>query len=120
MRFRQLQRRAAVLGTVKGKSHVVVPYPITNNDGKYAGRAGTSDQWYSFVKDAFDMLYREGAKHPKMMSVGLHMRMVGHPARGRAGASARLHDAAVWGLNPEPARYRATLGEDPSVARQGS
>ncbi len=67
--------------TVKGKAHLVVPYSLTNNDGKYAGWTGTSDDWFSFVKDAFDMLYREGAKHPKMMSVGLHMRMIGHPAR---------------------------------------
>ncbi|MGH8721178.1 MAG: hypothetical protein ACREU4_04305, partial [Burkholderiales bacterium] len=41
----------------------------------------TADQWFAFVKDAFDMLYREGARQPKMMSVGLHMRMIGHPAR---------------------------------------
>ncbi|HEY3100471.1 MAG TPA: hypothetical protein VGL14_16275, partial [Methylomirabilota bacterium] len=33
------------------------------------------------IKDAVDMLYREGARHPKMMSVGLHMRLIGHPAR---------------------------------------
>jgi peptidoglycan/xylan/chitin deacetylase (PgdA/CDA1 family) len=59
----------------------VVPYSLTNNDGKYAGWTGTSEQWFSFVKDAFDMLLREGARHPKMMSVGLHMRLIGHPAR---------------------------------------
>ena len=67
--------------TVKGRPHLVVPYSLTNNDGKYAGSMGTSDQWFSFVRDAFDMLYREGARHPKMMSVGLHMRLIGHPAR---------------------------------------
>ena len=58
-----------------------MPYSLTNNDGKYAGWVGTSDDWFSFVRDAFDMLYREGAKTPKMMSVGLHMRLIGHPAR---------------------------------------
>ena len=42
---------------------------------------GTSDQWFSFVRDAFDMLYKEGARNPKMMSVGLHPRLIGHPAR---------------------------------------
>ena len=52
-----------------------------------------------FIRDAFDMLYREGAKTPKMMSVGLHMRMIGHPARA-AGLERLLdhimkHDA-VW------------------------
>jgi len=67
--------------TVKGRGHLVVPYSLTNNDGKYAGWTGTSEQWFSFIKDAFDMLLREGARQPKMMSVGLHMRLIGHPAR---------------------------------------
>lgn len=67
--------------TVDGKAQLVVPYSLVNNDGKYAGWVGTSDQWFSFVRDAFDMLYTEGAETPKMMSVGLHMRLIGHPAR---------------------------------------
>jgi putative urate catabolism protein len=66
---------------VSGKPHLVVPYTLTNNDGKYAGWMGTSDQWFSFVRDAFDTLYREGKTAPKMMSVGLHTRLIGHPAR---------------------------------------
>ena len=68
--------------TVAGEGHLVVPYSLTNNDGKYAGWMGTSDQWFSYIRDAFDMLWEEGAKgQPKMMSIGLHMRLVGHPAR---------------------------------------
>ena len=67
--------------TVDGKPQLVVPYSLVNNDGKYAGWMGTSDQWFSFIRDAFDMLYAEGAAQPKMMSVGLHMRLIGHPAR---------------------------------------
>jgi allantoinase len=67
--------------TVLGKPHLIVPYSLTNNDGKYAGWVGTSEQWYTFIRDAFDMLYKEGAKTPKMLSVGLHMRLIGHPAR---------------------------------------
>jgi peptidoglycan/xylan/chitin deacetylase (PgdA/CDA1 family) len=68
--------------TVDGKPQLVVPYSITNNDGKYAGWMGTSDQWFSFIRDAFDMLHAEGvAGRPKMMSVGLHQRLIGHPAR---------------------------------------
>ncbi|MGY4800586.1 allantoinase PuuE [Teichococcus aerofrigidensis] len=76
--------------TVEGKGHLVVPYSLTNNDGKYAGAVGTSEQWFSFVRDAFDTLYAEGARTPKMMSVGLHMRLIGHPAR--AAGLARLLD----------------------------
>lgn len=67
--------------TVSGKPHLVVPYSLTNNDGKMMAQAGTGEQWFSFVRDAFDMLYAEGATQPKMMSVGLHMRLIGHPAR---------------------------------------
>ena len=67
--------------TVKGRSHLVVPYSLTNNDTKFVGWTGNSEQWFSFIRDAFDVLYREGARQPKMMSVGLHMRLAGHPAR---------------------------------------
>jgi len=66
--------------TVSGQPHLIVPYSLTNNDGKF-GELGTADQWFAFIRDAFDMLYREGARQPKMMSVGLHMRLIGHPAR---------------------------------------
>jgi len=76
--------------TVQGKPHLVVPYSITHNDVKYAGWVGTADDWFSFVKDGFDFLYEEGAKHPKMMSVGLHNRLIGHPPR--AAGLARLLD----------------------------
>jgi len=44
--------------TVKRRGHLVVPYSLTNNDGKYAGWPGTSDQSFAFIKDAFDMLLR--------------------------------------------------------------
>jgi len=67
--------------TVDGQPHLVVPYSLTNNDGKYAGWMGTSDDWFSFIRDAFDILYEEGKTQPKMMSVGLHPRLIGHPAR---------------------------------------
>ncbi|WP_043360465.1 allantoinase PuuE [Belnapia sp. F-4-1] len=68
--------------TVEGKPQLVVPYSLTNNDGKYSGWMGTSDQWFSYIRDAFDMLLAEGrAGRPKMMSVGLHQRLIGHPAR---------------------------------------
>ena len=66
---------------VEGRPHLIIPYSLTNNDGKFAGSVGTSDQWFSFVRDAFDVLYAEGATQPRMMSVGLHMRLIGHPAR---------------------------------------
>ena len=67
---------------VDGKPHLVVPYSLVNNDGKFgSGFFGTSADYFAWHKDAFDMLYAEGATQPKMMSVGLHMRLIGHPAR---------------------------------------
>ena len=67
---------------VAGRTHLVVPYTLTNNDTKFGrGIFATSDDFFAFCRDAFDMLYREGATQPKMMSVGLHLRQIGHPAR---------------------------------------
>jgi peptidoglycan/xylan/chitin deacetylase (PgdA/CDA1 family) len=67
--------------TVEGKPHLIVPYSLTNNDGKYAAGMTTSEQWFTLCRDAFDVLYKEGATAPKMMSVGLHQRLIGHPGR---------------------------------------
>lgn len=65
-----------------GRPHLVVPYSLAVNDSKFQ-RSGmvTGGQFFELCKDAFDVLYREGARQPKMMSVGLHMRVIGHPAR---------------------------------------
>ncbi len=68
--------------TVAGKPHLVVPYTLTNNDAKFGVSAlATGEEFFVLLKDCFDMLYREGSAQPKMMSVGLHMRLVGHPTR---------------------------------------
>lgn len=67
--------------TVDDTPHLVVPYSLTTNDGQYAGATSTSQQWFEFMRDAFDTLYKEGARTPKMMSIGLHLRLIGHPSR---------------------------------------
>jgi len=65
-----------------GRPHLVVPYSLVHNDGKFVrGGMATGQQFFEFLKDGFDMLYKEGATQPKMMSVGLHLRVIGHPAR---------------------------------------
>lgn len=67
---------------VGGRPHLVVPYTLGINDSKFGrGVFGTAEDFYQFAKDSFDVLYREGATQPKMMSVGLHMRIIGHPGR---------------------------------------
>ena len=83
-----------------GRPHLVVPYTLSTNDVKFGrGSFGTADDFYTYCRDAFDMLYAEGRTHPKMLSIGLHNRIIGHP--GRAVGLQRLldhvsHHAGVW------------------------
>jgi peptidoglycan/xylan/chitin deacetylase (PgdA/CDA1 family) len=67
------------------RQHLVVPYSLTTNDSKFGrGVFGPGDDFFSFLRDSFDLLYEEGADRPRMMSVGLHMRLTGHPGRAKA------------------------------------
>jgi putative urate catabolism protein len=63
--------------------HLIVPYTLDANDMRFASPQGfnSGDQFYAYLKDAFDTLYEEGARSPKMMSIGLHCRLVGRPGR---------------------------------------
>jgi allantoinase len=81
--------------------HLIIPYTLVNNDARYLLPTGFSsgEDFFQLLKDAFDFLWQEGAQGPKMMSVGLHGRISGHPAR--AMALARFLDYvqerdAVW------------------------
>lgn len=67
----------------KGDGHLVLPYTLDTNDMRFASPQGFNcgDQFYTYLKDAFDTLYAEGAESPKMLNVGLHCRIVGRPAR---------------------------------------
>ncbi|WOB43857.1 allantoinase PuuE [Thermoleptolyngbya oregonensis NK1-22] len=75
-----------------GRPHLVIPYTLDNNDMRFATAQGfnSGDQFFAYLRDAFDVLYAEGADAPKMMSIGLHCRLVGRP--GRAAALARFLD----------------------------
>ena len=68
---------------VEGKQHLVIPYTLEANDMRFASAQGfnSGDQFYTYLKDTFDVLYAEGAERPKMMSVGLHCRLAGRPGR---------------------------------------
>ncbi len=68
------------------KNHLVVPYSLDANDMRFVSPQGfnTADQFYTYLRDSFDVLYREGGETPRMMSVGLHCRLVGRPGRMRA------------------------------------
>jgi peptidoglycan/xylan/chitin deacetylase (PgdA/CDA1 family) len=71
---------------VDGQQWCVVPYALDTNDMKFWGQPsfGTAQDFFTYLKDGFDYLYREGADRPKMMSVGLHCRIAGRPARAAA------------------------------------
>jgi putative urate catabolism protein len=75
-----------------GKPQLIVPYTLDANDMRFATPQGfnAGDQFFAYLKDSFDVLYAEGAAQPKMMSIGLHCRLVGRP--GRAAALARFLD----------------------------
>ena len=69
---------------VGNKKHLVIPYTLDNNDMRFATNQGfnTGDHFFNYLKDSFDCLYNEGKNHnPKMMSVGLHCRLIGRPGR---------------------------------------
>jgi len=67
---------------VGDKDHLVVPYTLDNNDGRYLSSYGFNAPSFSaYLIQAFDFLCREGADRPKMMSIGLHTRVVGRPGR---------------------------------------
>ena len=72
--------------TEYGKPHLIIPYTLCNNDMKFVTSPGfnNGDDFFVFLRDAFDVLYEEGEYAPKMMSIGLHCRIVGQPGRIRA------------------------------------
>ncbi|PGH56399.1 allantoinase PuuE [Azospirillum palustre] len=75
-----------------GRPQLIVPYTLDANDMRFATNQGfnSGDQFFAYLKDSFDTLYAEGETAPKMMSIGLHCRLVGRP--GRAAALARFLD----------------------------
>jgi allantoinase len=72
--------------------HLVVPYSLDTNDMRFVQTQGfnTGDHFFTYLRDSFDALYEEGEDRPKMMSVGMHCRVLGKP--GRIGALQRFLD----------------------------
>lgn len=65
---------------------LILPYTLDTNDMRFATPQGfnSGEQFFAYLRDAFDVLYEEGAESPKMFSVGLHCRLIGRPGRFRA------------------------------------
>ena len=107
--------------------HVIVPAPRAAPDMRFVNAQGFagSDEFFSYLRDAFDALYAEGADAPKMMSVGLHCRLVGRPGRSvglarfldhiakhdRVWVASRLDIARHW-IN----EHRALVDKAPVIA----
>ncbi|TPE52700.1 allantoinase PuuE [Amaricoccus solimangrovi] len=121
-----------------GRAQLIIPYSLETNDMRFsAGTLSTSEDFFRYLKDTFDVLYAEGeAGSPKMMSVGLHCRLVGRP--GRAAGLAKFIDyvlshekvwtprrieiAEHWAkVHPAPTRrdLPSRLDRDAFVARFG-
>jgi len=74
-----------VVETANGERvpHLVVPYTLDTNDMRFATPQGfnTGEQFFAYLRDAFDVLYAEGEEKPKMLSIGMHCRLLGRPGR---------------------------------------
>jgi len=67
-----------------GGPHLVIPYSYETNDNRFNENSGfsTADDFFTYMRDAFDLLYREGEQgSPKLLSIGLHDRLIGRPGR---------------------------------------
>lgn len=68
------------------RPHLIIPYTLECNDMKFCSPGGfnSSEQFFQYLKDSFDVLYAEGETAPKMMSIGMHCRILGRPGRFKA------------------------------------
>ncbi|MEM7226112.1 MAG: polysaccharide deacetylase family protein [Pseudomonadota bacterium] len=66
-----------------GRPHLVIPYSLDTNDSRFSYGVGyrVAEEFVTYIKDSFDCLYAEGATIPKMMTIGLHARLIGRPGR---------------------------------------
>lgn len=69
--------------TVSGKKHLVVPYSLETNDNRFDRNTGfgSADDFARYMIDTFDLMYAEGVDAPKLMSIGLHDRLIGRPGK---------------------------------------
>ena len=100
--------------------HLVVPYALDTNDMRFATAQGfnSGDQFFAYLRDAFDVLYAEGDPRgldaPKMLSIGLHARLAGRPGRTAALARFLDHVRRTSGVDRAADRHRAALDRDAS------
>ena len=109
-----------------GRPHLIVPYTLDVNDMKFGTAQGFNhgDDFRRYACDAFDALYEEGAAAPKMMSVGLHARLIGRPGRvqglRRFLEHARRHERVWFARRIDIARHWIANFPPPGAGAQGS
>jgi peptidoglycan/xylan/chitin deacetylase (PgdA/CDA1 family) len=117
---------------VGGKRHLVLPYAFDTNDMhfQHSDRFTTAASFATYVTDAYDCLWREGERWPRMMSIGLHLRMIGRPgriaalerilghvsARGGGWLATREAIARFWSERAGPVPRRAAVAADDRAA----
>ena len=105
-----------------GRDHLVIPTSFETNDNRFDRNLGfrTADGFARYMMDAFDLIYEEGAEHPKIMAINLHDRLIGRPARA-VGLIKFLEHAreAREGLVLHRARSGRTLASAPPAGVAG-
>jgi len=87
--------------SVSGKQHLIIPYSLETNDNRFDRNTGfgSADDFARYMIDTFDLMYAEGESAPKLMSIGLHDRLLGRPGKAvgliKFLEYARRHDR-VW------------------------
>jgi putative urate catabolism protein len=84
------------VGAANSAPHLIIPYTLDANDMRFINPQGfaNGDDFFAYLRDSFDVLYREGERAPKMMSVGLHCRLAGRPGRAAAWRGFSITSAA--------------------------
>jgi peptidoglycan/xylan/chitin deacetylase (PgdA/CDA1 family) len=102
---------------------LLIPYSLDTNDSRFGRDGGgyvLGEQFVTYIRDTFDQLYAEGAERPRMMTIGLHARLIGRP--GRIGSLHRIldymtsHDRVWIARRDDIARHWAARHPDPRIA----
>jgi allantoinase len=94
------------------KPHLIVPYTLDANDMRFATAQGfnTAEQFYTYLKDSFDVLYEEGEDAPKMMSIGMHCRLLGRPGASAPCSVSSIMSSSTSGCGSVRASRSPTTG----------
>jgi allantoinase len=98
--------------------HLVVPYTLDTNDMRFALPQGFShgDEFFEYLRDAFDVMYAEGDERPAMLSVGMHCRLLGRPAASRPCSASSTTSKSTTGYGCAAGWTSPVTGSPPTPA----